>query len=58
MLVMFGQNSDSLGITLAGKISAELKNGRVLEIPAVGHLLAMEQPDYVADLSLDFLAAT
>jgi pimeloyl-ACP methyl ester carboxylesterase len=57
MLIMFGQNSDSLGITLSGKISKQLNNGHVVEVPGAGHLLAMEKPDYIADLSIEFLSA-
>ncbi|MGH7780335.1 MAG: alpha/beta fold hydrolase [Candidatus Binataceae bacterium] len=56
MLILFGERSDSLGVTLAEKIAANLKQGRVVKIPNAGHFLPMEQPEIVARLSAEFLS--
>lgn len=58
LLVMFGANSDSLSATLSAKIAAQLKHGRVIDVPGAGHFLPMEKPDYVAAQSVEFLAST
>jgi pimeloyl-ACP methyl ester carboxylesterase len=56
LLIMFGANSDSLGVTLSAKIAAQLKHGRVIDVPGAGHFLPMEKPDYVAEQSVEFLS--
>jgi pimeloyl-ACP methyl ester carboxylesterase len=56
MLVMFGERGDSLGISLADKIAANLKHGRVVKIPGAGHFLPMEAPVAVAKMALEFLS--
>jgi pimeloyl-ACP methyl ester carboxylesterase len=57
LLVLFGERSDSLGITLSSKIAAQLKNGKVIDIPDAGHFMPMEKPDEIARMARDFLAA-
>ncbi len=57
LLIMFGMNSDSLAATLSDKIAKELKLGRVINVPATGHFMPMEVPDYVADQAVEFLSA-
>ncbi len=56
LLVMFGQNSDSLAATLSTKIAAQIKRGRVIDVPGAGHFLPMEKPEYVADEAVAFLS--
>jgi lipase len=56
-LVLFGARSDSLGISLAGRVARDIKNGSVITVPDAGHFLAMEQPDYVAHKAIDFFEA-
>ena len=56
MLILFGERSDSLGLSLAEKIAAKLKQGRVVKIPDAGHFLPMEKPDLVAQMAVDFLS--
>jgi len=55
LLVMFGERSDSLGLTLADLIAAQLHNGRVMKVADTGHFMPMEKPDYVAQVAIDFL---
>ncbi len=57
MLVLFGVNSDSLGITLADRIGREIHHGRVEKISDTGHFMPMEQPDFVARQTIEFLSA-
>jgi pimeloyl-ACP methyl ester carboxylesterase len=57
MLVLFGANSDSLGITLADKVAKRIRSGQVHTIPGTGHFMPMEQPDFVARKAIEFLAA-
>jgi len=54
MLVMFGERSDSPGITLADKLAARLGSNRIVRFPDAGHFLPMEQPAEVARLAIDF----
>jgi pimeloyl-ACP methyl ester carboxylesterase len=57
MLILFGGRiGDSLGLPLAAKIAAKLKQGRVVKIPDAGHLVPMEKPDLVARMAVDFLS--
>jgi pimeloyl-ACP methyl ester carboxylesterase len=55
LLVMFGARGDSLGASLSGKVAAQLKNGRVIDVADTGHFLPMENPDYVAEQAIEFL---
>jgi pimeloyl-ACP methyl ester carboxylesterase len=55
MLIMFGSRSDSLGITLSGRIARERKSGRVVDIPDAGHFLPMEKPEMVSRMAVEFL---
>jgi pimeloyl-ACP methyl ester carboxylesterase len=57
LLVMFGRNSDSLAATLSAKIAAQLRRGRVIDVPGAGHFLPMEKPEYVAEQAVAFLSA-
>jgi pimeloyl-ACP methyl ester carboxylesterase len=56
MLILFGANSYSFSAPLVDRISREIHHGRVLTIPGTGHFMPMEQPDFVADQAMDFLA--
>lgn len=56
MLVMFGDRSDSLAASIADKVAAGLKNGRVMVMPGAGHFLPMEQPEKVAEIAIEFLS--
>jgi lipase len=56
LLVMFGERSDSLGATLAGRVGAGLRNGRVVTFPDAGHFIPMEKPEEVARLAVEFLS--
>src|ERR1700723_1746398 len=55
LLVMFGARGDSLGASLSGKVAAQLKNGRVIDVADTGHFLPMEKPEYAAEQSIEFL---
>jgi len=55
LLVMFGhRGQESPGASFAGRIAAELKNARVINFPDAGHFLAMEKPEEVTRLAVDF----
>ena len=56
MLIMFGARGDSLGVVLADKIAAKLKQGRVIKMPGAGHFLPMEQPEAVTKMAIEFLS--
>ncbi len=53
--VLFGVNSDSLGITLSDQIAARLRHGRVVNVPDTGHFMPMEKPEEVAQMAIEFL---
>jgi pimeloyl-ACP methyl ester carboxylesterase len=55
LLVLFGEKSDSLGITLSGIIASKLKHGRVENIADTGHFMPMEKPGDIAAMATDFL---
>ena len=55
LLIMFGNRSDSLGLTLMPRLARERKSGRVMEIADAGHFVPMEKPDQVSKLAVDFL---
>ena len=55
LLVLFGEKSDSLGITLSGTIASKLKSGRVENIADTGHFMPMEKPVDIAQMAIDFL---
>jgi pimeloyl-ACP methyl ester carboxylesterase len=57
LLIMFGERSDSLGVTLSGKIASQLKTAQVIDVPDTGHFMPMEVPEYVADQAVKFLSA-
>jgi len=54
-LVLVGEEDRSLPAVLSRRIHAELHNSRYVQIPASGHLSALEQPGPVAQAILDFL---
>ncbi len=55
LLILFGERSDSLGLSLSNKIAAQLANGRVINVADTGHFMPMEKPEEVARLAVDFL---
>lgn len=55
LLVLFGENSDSLGITLSETIASKLKKGRVVNVADAGHFVPMEKPADIAQMAIDFL---
>ena len=55
MLIMFGNRSDSLGLTLMPRLARVRKNGRVMEIPDAGHFAPMEKPALVSQFAVEFL---
>lgn len=57
LLVVFGQRGDSLGASLSGKVAQQIRNGRVIDVADAGHFMPMEQPEYAADLAVEFLTA-
>jgi pimeloyl-ACP methyl ester carboxylesterase len=58
LLIMFGERSDSLAVSLADKIAAQRRTGRVEKIAEAGHFLPMELPELVAAKAIDFLSET
>jgi pimeloyl-ACP methyl ester carboxylesterase len=56
LLIMFGERSDSLAVSLADKIAVQRRAGRVEKIAGAGHFLPMEQPELVARMAVEFLA--
>jgi pimeloyl-ACP methyl ester carboxylesterase len=55
LLVLFGEKSDSLGITLAELIAARRTQGRVVKVADTGHFMPMEKPADIAQMAIDFL---
>ncbi len=55
MLVLFGEKSDSLGITLSATIASKLAKGRVVNVADTGHFMPMEKPAEIAQMAIDFL---
>jgi pimeloyl-ACP methyl ester carboxylesterase len=55
LLVLFGEKSDSLGITLSGRIASKLRKGWVENIADTGHFMPMEKPGDIARMAVDFL---
>ena len=56
LLLMFGPQSESVGIAIADKIAAKLKHGRVVTVADTGHFMPMEQPEEVTRMALEFFA--
>jgi pimeloyl-ACP methyl ester carboxylesterase len=56
LLILFGERSDSLAVSLADNIAAQLRAGRVEKIAEAGHFLPMEKPELVARLAIEFLS--
>ncbi|HUN59750.1 MAG TPA: alpha/beta hydrolase [Candidatus Binataceae bacterium] len=56
--ILFGVRTDTQGITLADRITANAPQRRFTVVPNAGHFLPMEEPDYVADEAVGFLKAT
>jgi pimeloyl-ACP methyl ester carboxylesterase len=52
---LFGEKSDSLGITLSDTIAAKRTTGRVETIADTGHFMPMEKPATIAQMAIDFL---
>lgn len=57
LLIVFGENSDSLAVSIADQMAAGLKRGRVITYPGAGHFLPMEKPEEIIRLTIDFFAA-
>ena len=55
-LVLVGKEDRSLPPSLARRIHDLLPDSRLVQIPAAGHLSALEQPAAVTEAILDFLA--
>ncbi len=55
MLVLFGEKSDTAGITFKDRIAAGGAHRRVEVIAGTGHFLPMEEPEKVARLAIEFL---
>ncbi|MGH8012099.1 MAG: alpha/beta fold hydrolase [Candidatus Binataceae bacterium] len=53
MLVMFGAQTNTEGVTLADKIRAPHR--RVVIVPGTSHFMPMERPDIVAQMAFDFM---
>lgn len=56
LLVLFAEKGPC--VHLAEKLRNHLKNSRVEVVPGLGHLMAMEDPDLVANKALAFLSTT
>lgn len=56
LLILFGARSDSLAVSLAEKIAAQRRSGRVETIADAGHFLPMEKPELVARMAVEFLS--
>jgi len=54
MLILFGEKSDSLASTLADKVAARRRKGRVINVPDTGHFMPMEIPDALASMAVEF----
>jgi pimeloyl-ACP methyl ester carboxylesterase len=54
MLVMFGANSDSPGLSFAERLAAPQR--RIIIVPGATHFLPMEQPELVAKMVLQFFS--
>jgi pimeloyl-ACP methyl ester carboxylesterase len=57
MLLVFGEKSDSPGISFAEPIALAAPQRRVVVVPGGGHLLPMEQPEEIARLAVEFFRA-
>jgi len=57
LLVLFGERSDSLGLTLADKIALTRQSGRVETIADTGHFMPMEKPRDIAQMAVEFLSS-
>ncbi len=55
LLVIFAEKSESEGVTLRGRLAAELKRGRVICLPGAHHLVPMERPEEIARMAVEFL---
>jgi pimeloyl-ACP methyl ester carboxylesterase len=55
LLILFGEKSDSLGITLSEAIAAKRTEGRVANVADTGHFMPMEKPADLAQMAVDFL---
>jgi pimeloyl-ACP methyl ester carboxylesterase len=55
MLVLFGAETNTEGLSLAGKISEGAPHRRVMVVPGTTHFIPMERPELVARMAFDFL---
>lgn len=55
LLVLFGEKTDSLGITLAEAIASKRPAGTVVKVADTGHFMPMEKPGAIAAMAVDFL---
>ena len=55
-LVIAGAEDELSGPVEARTIAAAVRDARLVQVPAAGHLVNLEQPDAVNDALLDFLA--
>lgn len=55
LLILFGEKSDSLAVTLAELIASKRKLGRVEKIADTGHFMPMEKPLAIATMAIEFL---
>lgn len=57
ILFMFADQG-SPGAHQTQRILSQMKDSRVLKVPSLGHLMAMEDPDYVAEEVIKFFKST
>ncbi|MGH7933590.1 MAG: alpha/beta fold hydrolase [Candidatus Binataceae bacterium] len=57
LLVMFGAESNTEGVTLGDTIMDRAPHRRVVTIPATSHFMPMERPDIVVRMAADFMRA-
>lgn len=55
VLVLRGENSDTVSVDTLTRIARILPKGKAVTLPAVGHLLPLEEPQAVASIVLEFL---
>lgn len=55
VLVLRGERSDTVSEDTLARIAQKLPYGKAVTLPAVGHLLPLEEPQQVASVVLDFL---
>jgi pimeloyl-ACP methyl ester carboxylesterase len=55
LTVLFGtRGEESMGARFADRLSAALKNARIVKFPDAGHFLPLEKPEAVSRLALEF----